>query len=126
MVELGLDLHLDLYLHLLLITLLQVYGPWPGPSWIVKERFAPTWKSLLDDANWHTVTMLVAIGLNPHNHLNLGPLLSRVFALFCDCLAGCKTNSWCAHHAAMVKSTMGAACFRPRKVNESRLTDIYR
>ena len=50
----------------LLTTLFKVYGLWPGPSWILKERFAPTWKSLLDDANWHTVTKLVARGLNPH------------------------------------------------------------
>ena len=64
----GLHLHLQvhLHLHLYLTTLLKVYGLWPGPSWILKERFAPTWKSLLDDANWHTVTKLVARGLNPH------------------------------------------------------------
>ena len=80
--HLHLNPHMDLHLYLHLITLLQVYGPWPGPSWIMKMRFAPTWKSLLDDSNWHTVTMLVARGLNPQNHLHLGPLLSRVFALF--------------------------------------------
>ena len=64
----GPHLHLQvhLHLHLYLTTLLKVYGLWPGPSWILKERFAPTWKSLLDDANWHTVTKLVARGLNPH------------------------------------------------------------
>ena len=102
------------------------YGPWPGPSWILKIRYAPTWKSHLDDTTWHTVTSLVTMGPNPNNLLHLGPLLSRIFALHCGCLSGDKTNSCCAHGIAMVKSVMAPACFRPRKVNESRVTDIYR
>ena len=102
------------------------YGPWPGPSWILKIRYAPTWKSHLDDTTWHTVTSLVTMGPNPNNLLHLGPLLSRIFAIHCGCLSGVKTNSCCAHGIAMVKSVMAPACFRPRKVNESRVTDIYR
>ena len=103
-----------------------VYGLWPGPCWLLKIRYAPTWKSHLDQTNWHTVTMLVTVGPNPNNIFHLGPLLSRIFAVVCNCLAGAKTNSCCSHIMAMVKSLMAPACFRSRKVHESRLTDIYR
>ena len=102
------------------------YGAWPGASWILKIRYAPTWKSHIDDTNWHTVTALVTMGPSDNNLLNLGPLLSRIFAIHCGCLSGVKTNSCCAHGIAMVKSVMAPACFRPRKIKESRMTDIYR
>ena len=105
----------------------RLYGPWPGPIWILKSRYAPSWKSFLDDSNWHTVTSLVCRGPNNNNNrLNLGPLLDRIVALLCDCPAGYKTNSCCAHQGAHVKAIMAPALFRSRKVNESRLTDIYR
>ena len=104
----------------------EVYGPWPGPSWILKLRLAPSWKSFLDDTNWHTITALITRGPNPNNILLLGPLLSCVFAILCDCMAGMKTNSCCAHALAEVKAVLAPACFRSRKVNEALMTDIYR
>ena len=104
----------------------RLYGPWPGPIWILKARYAPSWSSSMTDGNWHTVTSLVCRGANPYNRLNLGPLLDRLIALLCDCLAGYKTNSCCAHQGAHVKALMAPSLFRSRKVNESRLTDIYR
>ena len=104
----------------------EVYGPWPGACWLLKIRYAPTWKSHLDQTNWHTVSMLVTVGPNPNNIFNLGPLLSRIFAVVCNCLAGANTNSCCSHTMAMIKSLMAPSCFRSRKVDESRLTDIYR
>ena len=104
----------------------QVYGQWPGPIWVFKARYAPSWKSALSDPNWHTVTMMVTVDATLNNLLTLGPMLSRIFALVCDCMAGLKTNSCCAHHGALIKATMAAACYRSRKVNEARITDIYR
>ena len=104
----------------------SLYGPWPGPSWLMKARYAPSFKSALSDANWHTVSVLLTQGLNPNNVLLLGPLLSRIFATLCDCLSGVKTNSCCSHVIALVKSIMAPALFRPSKVFESRITDIYR
>ena len=104
----------------------SLYGPWPGPSWLMKARYAPSFKSALSDANWHTVSVLLTTGLNPNNVLLLGPLLSRIFATLCDCLSGVKTNSCCSHVIALVKSIMAPALFRPSKVFESRITDIYR
>ena len=104
----------------------QVYGQWPGASWVFKARYAPSWKSALADNNWHTVTMMVTVAATQNNVLNLGPMLSRIFALLCDCMAGPKTNSCCCHHGALIKATMAAACYRSRKVNEARMTDIYR
>ena len=104
----------------------SLYGPWPGPCWLLKARYAPSFKSALTDANWHTVTVLVTQGHNPNNVMLLGPLLSRIFAMLCDCLSGVKTNSCCSHSIALVKSVMAAALFRPTKVSESRITDIYR
>ena len=104
----------------------SLYGPWPGPSWLMKARYAPSFKSALSDANWHTVSILLTTGLNPNNVLLLGPLLSRIFATLCDCLSGVKTNSCCSHVIALVKSIMAPALFRPSKVFESRITDIYR
>ena len=46
----------------------SVKGLWPvaRPLLDPEGEIFPTWKSLLDDANWHTVTKLVARGLNPH------------------------------------------------------------
>ena len=104
----------------------SLYGPWPGPSWLMKARYAPSFKSALSDANWHTVSVLLTTGLNPNNVLLLGPLLSRIFATLCDCLSGVKTDSCCSHVIALVKSIMAPALFRPSKVFESRITDIYR
>ena len=104
----------------------SIYGPWAGPSWLLKARYAPSFKSALSDANWHTVTVILTRGLNPNNMLRLGPILSRIFAALCDCLSGVKTNSCCSHIIALVKSVMAAALFRPSKVFESRITDIYR
>ena len=52
--------------------------------------------------------------------------ISRIFATLCDCLSGVKTNSCCSHVIALVKSIMAPALFRPSKVFESRITDIYR
>ena len=104
----------------------SLYGPWPGPCWILKTRYAPSFKSALSDANWHTVSVIVTRGHNPNNVLRLGPILSRIFATLCDCLSGVKTNSCCSHIIALVKSVMAAALFRPSKVFESRITDIYR
>ena len=104
----------------------SLYGPWPGPSWLLKARYAPSFKSALSDANWHTVSVILTQGLNPNNMLLLGPLLSRIFATLCDCLSGVKTNSCCSHVIALVKSVMAPALFRASKVFESRITDIYR
>lgn len=102
------------------------YGVWPGPCWLLKVRYAPTWNSFLQDTNWHTVTMIATRGPTLNNILRLGPLLSRIFALLCDCRSGVKTNSICSHCGAMVKSVMAPALFRSTKVRESRMTDVYR
>ena len=32
----------------------EVHGPWPGPCWVIKLYYPPTYKSWRGAQNWHT------------------------------------------------------------------------
>lgn len=79
------------------------HGVWPqGGVWVVKSLMPPNMKGWRTPGNWHTVTLIMAAGPNPSNHLMLGPSLQRLVSHYCDCQSGNRTNSCCSHVMALV------------------------
>ena len=102
-------------------------GPWPeGGCWVIKLLIPPNMKTWRTAANWHIVTLFLAHGANPNNHMMLGPLLQRLFSHHCDCLSGSRTNSACSHVCAAVIALFAPQCFKTTKVMEPRLSDPQR
>ena len=102
-------------------------GPWPACDvQIIKLSFPSTMKSSANRSNFHTVTLLVSLGLNSTNHLNLGKLLEPIIGYFCDCESGMRTNAACCHVEAACIVLFCPSMFRSAKKKEARLNDIRR
>ena len=63
---------------------------------------------------------------NPHNHLNLGRVLRRLFAYLCSCQSGKRTNACCQHISAANVALTCPGAFRTAKKNEARAFDMNR
>lgn len=99
-------------------------GDFPvGGTHTVKGKVAPTHKSCRTWDNHHDVTVILAVGENPTNHLNLGPKMSRVVTHNCNCMSGSRTNSACSHVAALMVALQAPKLFQTTKVNEPRIGD---
>ena len=105
----------------------QYNGAWPqGGAHVIKALVPPNIHSWRTPGNWHTVTVILAQGGNPDNHLMLGPLLQRIVSMYCDCMSGDRTNSTCSHCMAVVIGLFAPTHYRSTKVREPRLTDPLR
>jgi hypothetical protein len=103
------------------------HGVWPqGGVWVVKSLMPPNMKGWRTPGNWHTVTLIMAAGPNPSNHLMLGPSLQRLVSHYCDCQSGNRTNSCCSHVMALVIGLFAPTLFKSTKVSEPRLQDPLR
>ena len=99
-------------------------GDYPaGGTNTVMGSIAPTHKSWRTWDNHHKVTVIIAVGENPANHLNMGPKMSRVVTHNCTCLSGSRTNSACSHVAALLVALQAPTLFHSTKVNEPRIGD---
>ena len=99
-------------------------GAFPqGGTYTIKVLLPPTHKSWRDRNNYHTITLILAVGDNPANHLLLGAKLQRLISHHCTCRSGARTNSACCHVAAAVIALFGPALFRTAKVEEPRISD---
>lgn len=69
------------------------------------------------------MTLVWAIGDNPHNHLNLGRQLSRLMGAHCTCRAGKRTNAWCAHITMAVMVLCAPEAYHAPTKFAARLAD---
>lgn len=89
-------------------------------------RLPPTYKTWRNQDNWCSVSLLWSIGPNPHNHLQLGRQLSRLFGHTCTCQGGLNTTHSCCHVQGGVIAICAPGSFRSTKKNEARAADIFR
>jgi hypothetical protein len=105
-----------------------IYGRWPAAGcWLVKVRCCPTWKSSLNPANFHTVSILLADQRDARvNPLLMPAGLEQILDWTCTCKAGLRTAASCCHRDSVLMVLCATACFDSAKAPEGLLVDPIR
>ena len=108
--------------------LVEVYGPWPeGGVWVIKMFSVPNWKSSRNFANYHTVTIVLAVRYNPQlNPLMMDPELSQLLDWHCTCKSGLRTAASCTHRLTCLMLLCYAEGIDSAKVQEALVVDTAR
>ena len=100
------------------------FPAWVGPSTVVSMKLPSHFKNNRLPANMHTVVFLFSD--QPANHNGFTGVMCHLFASWCSCQKGLRTNTMCAHRSGGMVVIMASWFFKNTVTRMYKVIDIWR